>query len=196
MDTTTTPASNPFGRASPAAANPFSQVNQAPGPFSQAPPAASHPFAQQTTQAAPPAANPFAQPAAANTGVPAAGQTPAGPASADSASPYAPNASRQHPPLSSYATKGMGGDLQAFQGKPITTKKIGDADAPGIRNFDGSWTKVWFPTGPPPYYKDTEPDREYTAQEKEGWQKFVQTGKFEGGMPEAPPLREYCTWDF
>ncbi|KUI66138.1 Nucleoporin AMO1 [Cytospora mali] len=182
MDTAgPTPASNPFGAAgntTAAPANPFGQPAQ---------PAASNPFAQGTS---------------ANTGFGRTAQPAAAATAAGGAGPYPPNASRQHPPYSSYATKGPNGQLQAFKGKGITYKEIDGQQVPGIRNFDGSWAKIWFPDGPPAYYKDTEPDRPYTDQEKAIYEKFVNTGKFElagtgsrGGMPEAPPAREFCTWD-
>lgn len=127
-------------------------------------------------------------------------------APAASNNPYGPNATRQHPPYDSYARKAPSGHLLSFKGKQITYKEVtekGEApkQTPGIQNFDGSWTKIWFPDGPPPYYKDTEPDREYTDAEKAAYEQFVSTGRFTlagaggSGMPEAPPLREYCTWD-
>lgn len=120
--------------------------------------------------------------------------------------PYGPNATRQHPPYDSYAQKAASGHLSSFKGKRITYKEMGEKgeapkQVPGIQNFDGSWTKIWFPDGPPPYYKDTEPNRAYTDEEKLAYEQFVSTGRFTlagaggHGMPEAPPLREYCTWD-
>lgn len=96
----------------------------------------------------------------------------------------------------------MNNQLQMWKGKPVAYKSIDDKPTPVIQNFDNSFTKIWFPDGPPAYYKDTEPAREYTGDEKAVWQKFVATGKFDlaaaggGGMPEAPPMREFCTWDF
>lgn len=177
-------APNPFAQASQQAAapaNPFGQPAQ---------PAASNPFAQ-----APPASNGFA----------AAAQRPAG-ATPGGANPYGPNATRQHPPYDSYARKAPSGQLLSFKNKQVTYKEMGEKgeapkQVPGIQNFDGSWTKIWFPDGPPPYYKDTEPNREYTDGEKAAYEQFVSTGRFTlagaggHGMPEAPPLREYCTWD-
>lgn len=96
----------------------------------------------------------------------------------------------------------MNNMLQTWKGKPVAYKNIDDTPTPVIQNFDNSFTKIWFPNGPPGYYKDTEPVREYTGDEKAVWQKFVATGKFDlaaaggGGMPEAAPMREFCTWDF
>lgn len=180
-----TPASNPFGTA---------------GNTLTAP---ANPFGQPAQPSQPATSNPFAQAAPANTGFAAAAQPAVAAASAtgEAAGPYPPNASRQHPPYSSYATKALNGQLQAFKGKGVTYQEIDGQHVPGIRNFDGSWHKIWFPDGPPAYYKDTEPDRAYTDQEKAVYEKFVHTSKFElagaggGGMPEAPPAREFCTWD-
>lgn len=215
--------SSPFGQPAPiASASPFGQPQQQPAPevsmdaaaptpasnpFGAAgntPMAAANPFGQPAQPAQPAASNPFAQAAPSNAGFGAAAQAPAAAASAagGAAGPYPPSASRQHPPYSSYATKAPTGQLQAFKGKGVTYKEIDGQQVPGIRNFDGSWSKIWFPDGPPAYYKDTEPDRAYTDQEKAVYEKFVHTGKFElagtgggGGMPEAPPVREFCTWD-
>ncbi|ROV91890.1 hypothetical protein VMCG_09191 [Cytospora schulzeri] len=209
---------SPFGQPAPvASASPFGQPQQQAAPEvsmdSAGPTPASNPFgaAANTTAAPanpfgqpaqPAASNPFAQAATANTGFGAAAQPPAAaPAAGGGSGPYPPNASRQHPPYTSYATKAATGQLQAFKGKGVTYKEVDGQNVPGIRNFDGSWSKIWFPDGPPAYYKDTEPERAYTDQEKAVYEKFVHTGKFElagaggGGMPEAPPLREFCTWD-
>ncbi|ROW08752.1 hypothetical protein VPNG_06389 [Cytospora leucostoma] len=212
---------SPFGQPAPAAsASPFGQPKQptmaelevsmynradtpAPNPFAAAGNTAAAPANPFGQPAQPAASNPFAQAAPSTSGFGAAAQQPnnLAPATGAAAGPYPPGASRQHPPYTSYATKAPTGQLQAFKGKAVTYKEIDGQHYPGIRNFDGSWTKIWFPDGPPGYYKDTEPDRAYTDQEKAVYEKFVQTGKFElagaggGGMPEAPPLREFCTWD-
>lgn len=88
----------------------------------------------------------------------------------------------------------MDGSLAAFKGKPVTYKE----GIPGIRAFDGTWSKIWFPDGPPGYYKDTElPTADYTEHDKKQWIQFATTGNFEGGaMPSAPPPRECTQWDF
>lgn len=177
----------------------------APNPFAQAgQPAAApaNPFGQP---AQPAASNPFAQPAPASNGFAAGAQKPSG-ATPGASNPYGPSATRQHPPYESYARKAPSGHLVWFKGKQVTYKEVaekGEApkQVPGIQNLDGSWTKIWFPDGPPPYYKDTEPDREYTDAEKAAYEQFVSTGQFTlvgaggSGMPEAPPMRECCTWD-
>ncbi|KAK3388568.1 hypothetical protein B0T20DRAFT_98208 [Sordaria brevicollis] len=183
---TTTPAANPFGAST-----------------TQQPPA--NPFGASTT--ATPAANPFGQPAAA-AAAPTQPAASAGAGAAAGTSPYAPNSSRQHPPISSYTTRGMDNRLATFKGKPVTYQSIPKPGAPDtappekevpvIRNFDGSFQVIWFPDGAPKYTADTEaPEQEYTPDVLAVWQKFMETGRFEGGvMPEVAPKREFCSWDF
>ncbi|KAK2769907.1 ccch zinc finger domain protein [Colletotrichum kahawae] len=201
-------AANPFGQPSqtPAASNPFgakqdapasggmdaqptqptsafgqpSQPQAAANPFGQAKPA----FGQPTGLGGAAQANPFgAQPAA-----PVAQQQ-----AAPGSGPYPPGSSKQHPPVSSYSSKGMDGRLSMFKGKPVVYQN----NLPGVRALDGGWKRVWFPDGPPNYYKDTElPDESYDEKSKLQWQAFARTGQFEGGlMPELPPQREFCLWD-
>lgn len=204
------PAANPFGQpATPATTSAFGAPTPAPAaasnPFAQTNGAGS--FASQPNQAqhdgafgkAPVNANPFGQPSnglaqAANPfGTPPV-QQPAAAASASSGNPYPPGSSRQHPPIESYSSKGMDGRLVMFKGKPVTYQE----EVPGIREFDGTWKRIWFPNGPPPYYKDTElPPDLYDDKSKSQWAAFAQTGNFQDGlMPELPPPRECTQWDF
>ncbi|KAK5995579.1 Nuclear pore protein AMO1 [Cladobotryum mycophilum] len=191
---------NPFGQPSPQG-NPFASSNQGPTP------AAGNPFAQQQQQQPPQQqqqspfggqtngantfgqtnANPFGQQPATN------GTSTGGNAGGDT-SPYPPNSNRQHPPISSYSSKDMTGRLSMFKGKPVTYKD----GMPGIRTFDGTWTKIWFPDGPPGYNKDTALSPEqYGDKTKAQWLQFAQTGAFADGiMPELPPPRECTQWDF
>ncbi|KAI0179617.1 hypothetical protein GGR52DRAFT_206525 [Hypoxylon sp. FL1284] len=211
-------APNPFGK--PAAANPFAQgasasadqpmatsAPAAPAPVNPFGKPASNPFAAQTNgtfggqiacgvSAA--ANNPFAQPQAA--------------APTAKNNPYAPDSSKQHPPPESYIIKTMNGRVTQFNGQPVFYKwKVEDKyqdtlppdytntepPAPGIRKTDGTWCKIFFPDGPPAYNKDTEPDRaQYTADIKAVYETMTAIGKFPGPMPEVPPLREDCVWNF
>jgi nucleoporin NUP42 len=71
---------------------------------------------------------------------------------------------------------------------------------PMVRQPDGSLAKVWFPDGPPVYNPDTEA-RDQSVYEKpevvDSWRTFMAQGRFaDGVMPEVPPRREWCTWDF
>lgn len=88
----------------------------------------------------------------------------------------------------------MDGRLTVFKGKPVVYKD----EKPGIRQFDGTWCRVWFPDGPPGYTKDTElPADQYDEKSKTQWAAFQQTGRFgDGLMPELPPPRECTVWDF
>lgn len=218
------PGSNPFGQPQQTPSNevsmdsaPTSTTNSfanagntanRPSPFGL--PAKPTPFGQP---AQPAAANPFAQAASAAPttafGAPAIHQqqqqqpaAAAPTAAAAGAGPYGPNATRQHPDYHSYAQKSPTGQLLRWQGKPVTYKTIDGEPVPGIQNFDGSWTKIWFPDGPPPYNRDTEPVRPYTDEETALYNRFVATGTFQlaatggGGMPLAAPQREMCTWNF
>ncbi|KAL2753236.1 hypothetical protein ACRALDRAFT_2029116 [Sodiomyces alcalophilus JCM 7366] len=198
-------APNPFGQpAQPSTASPFATAAQpATG--------ASNPFASQTTTTQPAQANPFQQatqkaspfgqpssgtsmaPNPFNSNAPAAAPTAAAAASSGGNNPYPPGSAKKHPDVSTYATKNMSGQLAQWKGKAVTYKD----GVPGIREFDGTWARIWFPDGPPAYYKDTElPAEEYDEKSKAQWRTFEQTGKFEGGMPELPPMREVCLWDF
>ncbi|KAH7028809.1 uncharacterized protein B0I36DRAFT_126330 [Microdochium trichocladiopsis] len=198
----------------PAASNPFGQP--AGGGFASAAAATTSPFGQKPGgfgTATTPAANPFGQPQpAAQPSQPAASvaSTPG----ATGGNPYGPNSQKQHPPLESYVTKQSTGQLATFRGQPVGYKfRVGDKymdalpeggtlqqnpPAPGIRNQDGSWRRVLFPFGAPGYNKDTEPDdpAKYTPQVKAAYEISAARGMFEGDMPECPPMREDCVWNF
>ncbi|CAM1504055.1 Fc.00g016460.m01.CDS01 [Cosmosporella sp. VM-42] len=200
------PTSNPFGQPSaPAAPNPFASANQAPAPdasnpFAQKSPQQQNGFPAQNQQQAnpfgqPSNSSPFGQPSntANQQGNPAAAAQPPK-AAGQPGNPYPPGSAKQHPPIESYASKTMDGRLSTFKGKPVTYK----GDKPGIREFNGTWKRIWFPDGPPGYAKETEvPPEEYDEKSKAQWSAFAQTGNFEGGlMPEVPPPRECTLWDF
>jgi len=170
-----TPANNPFG-ASSATNSAFGTNSQAQSnPFAR--PAPSQPQAQDTTKAR----------------------------------PYAPGSTGQHPQAESYITKSMDGQITAFRNQPIIYKwnvngklqdqvplnPTPDQGVPGVRNPDGSWRKILFPNGPPSYNKDTEPDpAQYTHAVKAAYAQMAATGRFQGDMPEVPPMREDCVWTF
>ncbi|KAG6010553.1 hypothetical protein E4U21_005906 [Claviceps maximensis] len=207
-----TQSANPFGQASsqPSRPNPFATANissqqqqqQSGNPFAQNPSNetnggafgsnnAQSPFGQPPP---PQQNNPFAshngqsqQQAAAAAAAGAQTQVP-------ETNPYPPGSSKRHPAIQTYATKNADGTLATFKGRPVTYK----GDLPGVRAFDGTWTRIWFPAGPPAYYKDTElPLNEYDEQSRNQWVAFQQTGSFaEGVMPDLPPLRECTLWDF
>ncbi|KAL1837893.1 hypothetical protein VTJ49DRAFT_3279 [Mycothermus thermophilus] len=220
-------AANPFGGTPAAQASPFAQVQQqqqaqqqqqtsnpfggqaaaAPGPvnpFGQ--PSASSQFAQPSTSspfAQPSTSSPFAQPSTnspfGQPGAPAATATQAG---TTTTGPYGPNATRQHPDISSYAAFNPDKTLRMFKGKPVQYQEPRDGvgkPVPLVRNFDGTSQRIWMPNGPPAYTTQTEaePEKYQDPGVMEQWKAFVETGKFAGGiMPEVAPKREFCMWDF
>ncbi|EFQ30341.1 uncharacterized protein GLRG_05485 [Colletotrichum graminicola M1.001] len=205
---TQTAASNPFGAKPDSQPSAFGSASMEAQPTQQQPPQPTSAFGQPAQLGQKPnpfgqnnAPSPFGQPAGGLGGGGAAsnpfGGQPAAPPAAQQAAapgsgPYPPGSSRQHPPISSYSAKGMDGRLSNWKGKPVTYQN----NLPGIRAFNGAWTRIWFPDGPPNYYKDTElPDEAYDDKSRQQWQAFMQTSKFEGLMPELPPKREFCLWD-
>ncbi|KAH8904504.1 hypothetical protein BR93DRAFT_952443 [Coniochaeta sp. PMI_546] len=181
MDTSssTPAATNPFGAPKPAASNPF-------GSTSAATTTTSSPFTQQQPN----------------------GSAPTGPSagSAQPQNPYGPNATRQHPPVTAYSSRGPQGELTMFKGRAVTyLPPPGPGNerkkpVPMVRAADGSMSKVWFPDGPPMYTPDTEAGDQSVYEKREvqdAWRTFVAQGRFvDGIMPEVPPKREWCTWDF
>ncbi|KAH7156902.1 hypothetical protein EDB81DRAFT_403670 [Dactylonectria macrodidyma] len=186
-------ASNPFasGAQGPTTANsnPFAQAQQQPNGFASQ---QNQPNQQNQQQAS----SPFGQPNnvfnQASNPAPAA-QQPQN-AAVSAGNPYPPESGKQHPPIGSYSSKGMDGRLSMFKGKPVTYKN----NLPGIREFNGSWRRIWFPDGPPGYSRDTAlPEEQYDSKSKAQWMAFAQTGSFQDGlMPELPPPRECTVWDF
>ncbi len=213
-------SSAPFGAPSPAPKNPFAAASQTTSsPFGATPATApSNPFGspQPTSQQAPnpfgnpqtisqPAANPFGQ---QPTPHPAANPLAQGPLNAPqplSASPFGAPPSQsstngfsaigtEHPRVSSYSTSDVSGRLLTFKGKRVVYK---DSE-PGTQNFDGSWQKIWFPDGPPPYNKwaEAEPEK-YTEEVKTAYENARRNGVFDGGViPLVPPKQAWCQWDF
>ncbi|KAI1370830.1 hypothetical protein F4677DRAFT_437326 [Hypoxylon crocopeplum] len=191
----------------PAANNPFSQPSAS--PFNS--PAAS-PFAaqQQPSQLGAAVSNPFAQMQTRQTQPQSQAQNQATPA--NKGNPYGPNSRRQHPPPETYITKTTNGRITSFNGQQVVykwkvhdgyqdtmpkshTKK--DPPVPGVSNADGSWRRILFPEGPPGYNKDTEPIPElYNANIQAAYANMTATGRFHGDMPEVPPMREDCVWNF
>ncbi|KAF2969236.1 hypothetical protein GQX73_g4319 [Xylaria multiplex] len=161
---------------------------------------ANNPFSQGPSQNQPPQPNPFqVQPS----------QTPS--SAAGRPDPYAPGSTKQHPPVEGYLTKAANGQVTAFKNQPVVYKwKVNDRyqdqapenpsmdqQTPGFRKPDGTWCKILFPAGPPPYNKDTEPDAaQYDAKIKAAYDQMAASGRFQGNMPEVPPMREDCIWTF
>lgn len=88
----------------------------------------------------------------------------------------------------------MDGNLTMFRDKPVSYKN----GKPGILHFDGTWQRIFFPSGPPPFNKDTAlPPNEYDDKTRAQWVAFAETGTFaDGVMPELPPPRDCTLWNF
>ncbi|KAK3689302.1 hypothetical protein B0T22DRAFT_169781 [Podospora appendiculata] len=212
---------SPFGQPTLATTNPFGQPQlQAQQQQQQQPPTQpANPFGAPVTTAPSTA---FGQPASASPfGAPASTQPPApaptnpfgqpattspfsGGTTTTTTGPYAPTATRQHPDISTYSARDANGRLTMFKGKPVSYQVLkggsGDKEVPVVRGFDGTAAKIWFPDGAPNYTAETEAAdaRVYEDPAVLGqWRGFLETGGFVGGvMPEVPPLREFCAWNF
>ncbi|KAJ2898391.1 hypothetical protein MKZ38_003943 [Zalerion maritima] len=133
--------------------------------------------------------------------------------------PYPLGSTIQHPNPSSYITLNPNGSLASFKGNQVVYRE--DTSGPGKKPLPGfvtgtasspfsrgkqeqKWNRIWFPAGPPGYNEDTElPSAEYTEDVKNAFLKAVRTGDFgmagelEGKlMPDVPPKREWCVWNF
>ncbi|KAI0008269.1 hypothetical protein F4779DRAFT_459069 [Xylariaceae sp. FL0662B] len=205
MDTSAPAPAQPPG-------NVFGKPSNAPSPFAASPGGV---FAAQKptgfgTAAGPGPINPFAQPQAQpqpQLQPPALGTAAT---KGGTGSPYPSTSTKHHPVPSTYISKTMHGQVSAFKGQPVMYKwKVGDKyqderppDAkeppvPGVRNPDGSWRKIFFPDGPPAYNPDTEPESSvYDEGIRKVYEAMTARGTFDGDMPDVPPMREECVWDF
>ncbi|KAI1103678.1 hypothetical protein F4804DRAFT_217450 [Jackrogersella minutella] len=222
---TSSPFSQPI-TANPFAQTPSTPVNDQPMDTSAPSPAPGNPFKQaSTTPFGVPTNNAFgAQQSggfgAATSNIFAQPQTQTQPQQAPkphplaplpTGNPYAPNSTKQHPAPESYISVAANG-RKTFNGQLVHYKWLVDGKyqdqmpldmgqtsplVAGVRNSDGSWRKIFFPNGPPGYNKDTEPDPSmYTASIKAAYANMTAIGRFDGDMPEVPPMREDCIWNF
>ncbi len=86
------------------------------------------------------------------------------------------------------------GKLVTWKGKPV---HYIDNETCYMGN-DGGWVKIWFPDGPPVFTKAVElPENAYDEKTKESYRYLREHGTFKDGiMPELPPRREWCHWNF
>ena len=86
------------------------------------------------------------------------------------------------------------GKLTKWKGKPVQYVE----DDACYRDNDGTLKKIWFPDGPPVFTKAVElPDDAYDETTKENYKYLKDHGTFKDGlMPELPPRREWCNWNF
>ena len=189
-------ANNPFGQnIPPASLNPFSQQ----APFG-IPPSGSGAFGKSTVQQQ---TNVFSQPAKAK-------PNPFAPAAAKQKtvqSGAAANSSRQAGNTGQFSRSNVNetsipadakrdpqGKLMTWKGKPVQHID----NEPCYRDTDGSWKRIWFPDGPPVFTKAVElPNDVYDEKTKENYRYLREHGTFkEGPLPELPPRREWCSWNF
>jgi nucleoporin NUP42 len=189
---------NPFGKISapPAPANPFGQQ-----PSFGNPPSTQGVFGPTTKQTP----NPFGQ---LNTvkpspfDLPARDQHPAasrqavGPmvSSGQASTSASPQPVTQGSSVPVEAKRDSQGKLIAWNGKPV---QLMDNEY-CYKGNDGSWIKIWFPDGPPIFTKAMElPDEVYDEKTRESYRYLREHGTFKDGlMPELPPRREWCNWNF
>lgn len=198
---------NPFGQAAPARlSNPFGQQSST-GNSVLNPPAFDKPPLQQPV-------NPFSKPTNATPNPFASAGSDRNPSTASSqlAGPAKPfnqsnsQASRTGTTLSSAVPTGSSlsvpvdakrdstGRLTKWKGNPV---QYIENDA-CYQDNDGILKKIWFPDGPPVYTKAVElPDDAYDESTKENYKFLKDHGTFKDGlMPELPPRREWCNWNF
>lgn len=86
------------------------------------------------------------------------------------------------------------GKVRSWNGKPV---RYFDEE-PCYKGVDGSWQKIWFPDGPPIFTRTADlPNEVYDQATKEKYQQVKEYGTFmDGMMPDLPPKREWCTWNF
>lgn len=209
-------ANNVFGRPSaPAPSNTFSQAptgstnafgqhpTQTTSGFGQPTLAVSNPFAQPVAASAPntfgrtsTVSSNLSQPPTQPSNVFGHPSNPVGKAPTESSrAPFGTLADTQPRPQSQQVHAAYAGDrLKTWKGKPV----FYEDNIPYIRAQDGELEKIHFPNGPPPLIKSPElPDELYDEGTKENYRFMSSHGAFKDGiMPNLPPKRAWCKWDF
>lgn len=177
------PSTTPtFGQTTLAPANPFvkSSANPAPSAFGQ-------PSNSSSMLGQPPAqlANVFGQPS--NTSGSGPSELPK-----NVFNPLV-NTQPKAQPQQVNATY-AGGRLTTWNGKSV----IYVDKVPYIKAQHGELEKIHFPDGPPSLTKSPElPDELYDEGIKEAYKFMMEHGAFKDGiMPNLPPKREWCKWNF
>ena len=171
-----------FGQPSPAAVNPFSKpaANPTRNVFAQSDPSSSS-LGPSSTQIP----NAFGQVSNTSEGGPS--EVPNTPFGTLAASQPKGQPQQVH---ATYA----GDRLKTWKGKPVTY----DDSIPYVKAQDGQLEKIHFPNGPPSLSKSPElPDELYDEGTKENYRFMMGHSDFKDGvMPNLPPKREWCKWDF
>ena len=84
--------------------------------------------------------------------------------------------------------------ISTWKGQPVSYID----DEPCYKDSDGNWRKIWFSHGPPVFTKTPQmPEENYNVSIKDVYSFAKEHGVFKNGvMPEVPPKREWCDWDF
>lgn len=170
-----------FGEPSTGPANAFGQQTAS---------SITKPFSQPATAAT---TNPFAKPAAAP--APAPFSQPATSSNEPLTKPFGQSTISQATVQSQQTYATFSGDrLKSWKGKPVDYVD----NVPCIKSQDGGIEKVLFPNGAPALTKSPElPDEMYDEGTKEDYRFMRRNGFFKNGiMPNLPPKRIWCKWDF
>ena len=85
------------------------------------------------------------------------------------------------------------GHLTSWRGNRISYVE----DKPCFKRADGNWERVWFPEAPKLDLNEDIPYTMYTEALEEKYRHMQQHGSFPGGLiPEMPPKKEWCHWNF
>ncbi len=108
--------------------------------------------------------------------------------------PYDATSSLAHPDVRTYSIRDPKNTLLAWKGRAVSYI---DRVPCYKRADDGTWERIWFPDGPPPYNKGTElPVEEYDEATKDAYLYMRDNTVFKDGlMPMLPPRREWSKWD-
>ena len=171
-----------FGQPSPAATNPFSkpQPNPTQNVFAQPDPSPSS-LGKSPAQTS----NPFGQ---------ASNRLEGGP-NEPSTTPFGTLTTSQPKVQPQQVQATYEGDrLKTWKGKLVTY----DDSVPYVKAQNGELEQIHFPNGPPSLSKSPElPDELYDEGTKENYRFMMAHSSFKDGiMPNLPPKREWCKWDF
>ncbi|KAH0566393.1 hypothetical protein GP486_000215 [Trichoglossum hirsutum] len=111
------------------------------------------------------------------------------------ANPYPQDAKLVHPDLRTYSTRDPSNRLLTWKSRPVIYV---DNKPCFERSRDKKMERISYPDGPPPYNRDTElPESMYDEKTKEAYLFVRDKGYFKDNwMPNLPPRREWCKWDF